>query len=108
MESQRKRNPDRRIQRTRSLLHEALVGLLHENAYDEIAVQDILNLANVGRSTFYMHFRDKDDLLVSGIETSSIGFARCDFRLSKSGMRSWCGSACRSMSTLISIGRPTN
>jgi AcrR family transcriptional regulator len=67
MESQRKRNPDRRIQRTRSLLHEALVGLLHEKTFDEIAVQDILNRANVGRSIFYMHFRDKDDLLVSGI-----------------------------------------
>lgn len=67
MESRRRRNPDRRIQRTRSLLHQALVGLLHEKTYDEVAVQDILDRANVGRSTFYMHFRDKDDLLVSGI-----------------------------------------
>jgi AcrR family transcriptional regulator len=58
---------DRRIQRTRSLLHEALASLIHEKAYDSIAVKEILDRANVGRSTFYMHFRDKDELLVSGI-----------------------------------------
>jgi AcrR family transcriptional regulator len=58
---------DRRIQKTRSLLHEALASLIHEKAYDSIAVKEILDRANVGRSTFYMHFRDKDELLVSGI-----------------------------------------
>ena len=58
---------DRRIQRTRSLLHQALASLIREKAYDSIAVKNILDRANVGRSTFYMHFRDKDELLVSGI-----------------------------------------
>ena len=62
-----KRITDRRIQKTRSLLHEALASLIHEKAYDSIAVKEILDRANVGRSTFYMHFRDKDELLVSGI-----------------------------------------
>jgi AcrR family transcriptional regulator len=62
-----KRITDRRIQKTRSLLHEALASLIHERAYDSIAVKEILDRANVGRSTFYTHFRDKDELLVSGI-----------------------------------------
>lgn len=67
MSLESKRNPDRRVQRTRSLLHEALVVLLHQKTYEKIAVQDILDRANVGRSTFYTHFRDKDDLLVEGL-----------------------------------------
>jgi AcrR family transcriptional regulator len=48
-------------------LHDALIGLAHEKPYPSIAVKDILDRANVGRSTFYTHFRDKDDLLESGI-----------------------------------------
>lgn len=58
---------DRRIQKTQNLLHEALNSLLRERSYDSIVVKEILDRANVGRSTFYTHFRDKDDLLVSGI-----------------------------------------
>jgi AcrR family transcriptional regulator len=64
---QGKRNKDRRIQKTQTLLHEALASLIREKPYDAIVVKEILDRANVGRSTFYMHFRDKDDLLVSGI-----------------------------------------
>ncbi len=59
--------PDRRIQRTQKLLHEAFVALLGERPYESIAVRDILERAGVGRSTFYMHFRDKHELLTSGI-----------------------------------------
>jgi AcrR family transcriptional regulator len=62
-----KRAHDRRIQKTHNLLKGALVSLISEKPYDSIAVKEILDRANVGRSTFYMHFRDKDDLLVSGI-----------------------------------------
>jgi len=58
---------DRRIQKTLGLLREALVSLIAEKPYDTIVVKEILDRANVGRSTFYTHFRDKDDLLVSGI-----------------------------------------
>ena len=60
-------NKDRRVEKTRSLLHGALASLIHEKSYDAIVVKEILARANVGRSTFYSHFRDKDELLDSGI-----------------------------------------
>ena len=60
--------PDRRVQKTQRLLRDALVSLIREKNYDSIAVQEILDRANVGRSTFYTHFRNKDELLVSGIQ----------------------------------------
>ncbi len=62
-----KRSNDRRIQKTQKLLRGALVSLLGEKPYDSIVVKEILERANVGRSTFYTHFQDKDALLVSGI-----------------------------------------
>jgi AcrR family transcriptional regulator len=60
---------DRRIQRTRQLLQDALVELILEKGYEAITVQDIIDRANVGRSTFYAHFLDKDDLFMSGFES---------------------------------------
>ncbi|MPZ30243.1 MAG: TetR family transcriptional regulator [Rhodospirillales bacterium] len=62
-----KRAKDRRIQKTQRFLHEALASLIREKAYDSISVKEILDRANVGRSTFYLHFRNKDELLVSSI-----------------------------------------
>ena len=59
---------DRRVRRTRDLLRSALVSLIEEKGYDSITVQDILDRADVGRSTFYAHYRDKEDLLRSGFE----------------------------------------
>lgn len=58
---------DRRTQKTRKALHEALILLMFEKRYDAILIQEILDRANVGRSTFYTHFRDKDELLVEGL-----------------------------------------
>jgi AcrR family transcriptional regulator len=63
----RPETPDRRVQRTKASLHDALIGLAREKPYPSIAVKEILDRANVGRSTFYTHFRDKHDLLESGI-----------------------------------------
>ena len=63
----RVRSTDRRVQKTQDLLHGALASLIHEKSYDAIVVKEILARANVGRSTFYTHFRDKDELLDSGI-----------------------------------------
>lgn len=59
---------DRRVQRTRQILKDALVALILEKGYQKITIQDIIDRANVGRSTFYSHFRDKDDLLFSGFD----------------------------------------
>jgi len=61
------RVPDRRVGRTQKLLREALHSLIREKDYDSIVVKEILDRAEVGRSAFYMHFRDKDDLLASTI-----------------------------------------
>jgi AcrR family transcriptional regulator len=58
---------DRRVQRTHRLLRDALVSLVHEKHYDSIAVREILERANVGRSAFYAHFDGKDDLMAHGI-----------------------------------------
>lgn len=59
---------DRRIQRTRQLLLDALLALILEKDFDAVTVQDVIDRANVGRSTFYAHFQDKEDLLLSGFE----------------------------------------
>ncbi|MEM1248540.1 MAG: TetR/AcrR family transcriptional regulator [Acidobacteriota bacterium] len=56
--------PDRRVTRTKRLLRQALMELVREKDYARITVQDILDRADVGRSTFYTHYRDKDDLLL--------------------------------------------
>jgi AcrR family transcriptional regulator len=58
--------PDRRVQRTQRTLREALIRLILERGWDGVSVQDICERADVGRSTFYVHFADKEELLVSG------------------------------------------
>ncbi|MFC4127114.1 TetR/AcrR family transcriptional regulator [Nocardia rhizosphaerae] len=55
---------DRRVRRTRERLHIALIELMIERGYDRVTVSDVIDRADVGRSTFYAHYRDKDDLLL--------------------------------------------
>lgn len=55
---------DRRTRRTRQLLRETFVTLLKVKRYEDISVQDIIERADVARSTYYVHFIDKEDLLV--------------------------------------------
>lgn len=59
---------DRRIQRTRQLLHDALFLLIIEQGYEEIAIADITERANLGRTTFYLHYKDKEDLLRTSVK----------------------------------------
>ena len=64
----KKRTPDKRTLRTRKLLGDAFLMLIHEKPIEEVTVQDVLERASVGRSTFYLHFRDKNDLLLCQLE----------------------------------------
>jgi len=59
---------DRRTQRTQQALMDALLDLLKVRHYDAISVKDIIEKANVGRSTFYAHYQTKGDLLKGGVE----------------------------------------
>ncbi|KQS91016.1 hypothetical protein ASG42_11000 [Rhizobium sp. Leaf391] len=59
---------DRRVARTRTSLHRALISLIIEKGYDSITVEEICQAANVGRSTFYLHYTGKDDLKQSGLD----------------------------------------
>ncbi len=58
---------DRRTEKTRKALHHALISLMAKKEYRSITTREIIDEANVGRSTFYTHFDDKDDLLISGL-----------------------------------------
>jgi AcrR family transcriptional regulator len=58
---------DRRVQKTRQALHQALIVLILKKGYDAVTIKDIIEAANVGRSTFYAHYSDKDQLLQGGL-----------------------------------------
>jgi len=59
---------DRRVARTRKALHHALISLILKKDYEAITIEEICDVADVGRSTFYAHYTSKDDLHRSGIE----------------------------------------
>jgi AcrR family transcriptional regulator len=76
---------DRRVRRTRQLLREALLALIVEKGYEHVSVQDILDRADVGRSTFYAHYRDKEELLLSGFDESFAAFVETTISASDNG-----------------------
>lgn len=55
--------PNRQTRKTRAALLDAFQNLILDRRYQDIRIADILRRADVGRSTFYEHFRNKDDLL---------------------------------------------
>jgi AcrR family transcriptional regulator len=59
--------PDSRVRKTQLALHRSLASLIHEKSYDAIVVKEILERANVARSTFYAHFDGKEELLLGSI-----------------------------------------
>lgn len=59
---------DRRVQRTRRALRAALVELILERGWDAVRIQDVCDRADIGRSTFYSHYGDKEDLLIGGLD----------------------------------------
>ena len=59
---------DRRVERTEQLLRTALFELIEEKGFESLTVQGIIDRANVGRATFYTHFDNKEDLLISGLD----------------------------------------
>ncbi|GMQ86026.1 MAG: TetR/AcrR family transcriptional regulator [Acidimicrobiia bacterium] len=63
---------DRRVRRTKQRLQAALTSLIGEMSYDKITVQDLIDRADVGRSTFYAHYETKDDLLISGLDRLTV------------------------------------
>ena len=66
---------DKRILRSRNALGDALVVLLQEKTFDQITVEEVLVRAGVGRSTFYEHFKDKNDLFLSDVEDALEAFS---------------------------------
>ncbi len=64
----------RQVQRTRQNLEEACIVLILEKGYEAVTIQDILDRANVGRSTFYSHYPDKEALLMSRFEALQQAF----------------------------------
>ena len=63
-----KRVNNRRGRKTEVALRQALAELIHEKPYEDVVIKEILARADVGRSTFYAHYRDKEDLLFSGFQ----------------------------------------
>ena len=60
---------DRRTNRTRRQLREALLALILQKGYDAITIEDITRHADLGRTTFYLHYKDKEELLLESIDT---------------------------------------
>ncbi len=64
----KKHGVDRRVARTRATLRHALHPLILKKGYEAVTINDICDAANIGRSTFYAHYKNKDDLMRSGLD----------------------------------------
>jgi AcrR family transcriptional regulator len=68
---------DRRVKRTRGTVMHTFISYLFQRPYDSISVGDVLEGADVGRATFYSHYRNKDDLLIQSVAVIMEVFADC-------------------------------
>jgi AcrR family transcriptional regulator len=68
-----KRKEDRRVARTRLALRESMKALIKEKGYQAVTVEEITERANLGRTTFYLHYRDKEDLFLEELEEKMNG-----------------------------------
>jgi AcrR family transcriptional regulator len=59
---------DRRITRTKGALHQALTELVKEKGYAAVTIEEITTRAKMGRTTFYLHYQDKEDLVLESME----------------------------------------
>ena len=74
------RATDRRTARTRRALYDALIALILRKGYEAVTIQDIIDEADIGRSTFYAHYNGKEDLLRGRFDElrADLDAARCD------------------------------
>lgn len=63
---------DRRVAKTKKQIYNGLLKMLEEKSFEEIKVSEVCNIADVNRTTFYVHFKDKYDLFNSFIKDSQI------------------------------------
>lgn len=61
-------NEDRRVRRTRKLIQDALFSLMQEYPYAKIRISQITARADISRSTFYLHYQTKEELLLSVVD----------------------------------------
>lgn len=59
----REKNVDRRVRKTKKFLKEALCTLMKKKPLKDITIKDITDMADLNRSTFYLHYTDIEDLL---------------------------------------------
>lgn len=71
----KKAKSDRRTERTRQALMSAFIGMLLDEGYEAVTVERVAERANVGRSTFYMHYKSKDDILRQSMTHPSMSLA---------------------------------
>lgn len=76
MPNQSKSDQDRRVKRTKFLVFEAFFEMVQSTRYDEFKTKDIIEKAGIGRSTFYEHFFDKDDVLSQSLESPMLIIAK--------------------------------
>jgi AcrR family transcriptional regulator len=65
--SKKQKKIDPRVLRTRQYLQDALISLIKEKGFDNVQIQEITERAGLNRATFYLHYRDKNDLLVKNM-----------------------------------------